>query len=421
MSHERSLRPADESGGTVATGPMEREYRMRNGVRRAGGAAAALAALALLSGCGARQSIFQTKGDASQKINDLQVPVFLVAGVVGVVVFAAIGFALWKFRDRPGRQIPVQSHGKKAVEIGLTVLSATILLPIAVLTVSTIFQLAKSPDNALVVRVTGQQWWWEYTYPSINGASGRPLVTSGELVIPTNTAVKLEITSRDVIHSFWIPALNGKKDAVPGRVHPLRLEANDAGVYFGQCTEFCGLSHANMRQQVIALNQGDFDTWVANQQKPVTKPTDATSPAGKGYDAVGARCVACHQVDGYTDTDGKQVDAAADEQLVSGAAPNLTHLMSRSSFAGANFDLRTQECIDRLHNATPEQFGAEYLKGTPPECLDRAKLEAWLRNAPGMKAMAPDPGPNGLRRGMPNLGLSEPQIDELIAYLSKLS
>jgi cytochrome c oxidase subunit 2 len=394
---------------------------MRIGVRRVGGVAVAVAAAALLSGCGARQSIFAGKGESAKTINTLQIPVFLAAGAVGVIVFAAIGYAAVKFRDKPGRPIPPQSHGKKAVEIGLTALSALILIAVAVPTVATIFKLAKRPSDAFVVRVTGQQWWWEFTYPDINGASGRPLVTSGEMVIPVGAKVQLDITSRDVIHSFWIPALNGKRDAVPGRVQPLRIEADQPGEYFGQCTEFCGLSHANMRQKVIALNKVDFDAWVANQIKPVNKPADATSPAGKGYAAVGARCVACHQVDGYLDDKGAQIDAKADEQLVSGAAPNLTHLMSRSSFAGANFDLRTQECIDRLHKATPEQFGAEYLRGTTPECLDRAKLEEWLRNAPGMKAMAPNPGPNGLRRGMPNLGLSEPQIDELIAYLSTLS
>ena len=395
---------------------------MRNGVRRAAGLAAAAGGVLLLAGCGARQSIFDPKGEAADKINTLQTPVFIAAGVVGVIVFVTVAGVMWRFRDRPGRVIPSQSHGKKAVEIGLTALSAVILAPIAIFTVSTIFQLAKTPGaDALVVRVTGQQWWWEYTYPSIPGASGRGLVTSGEMVIPVGQRVKLEITSRDVIHSYWIPALNGKKDAVPGRVHPLWIEADQPGQYFGQCTEFCGLSHANMREKVIALSKADYDTWVANQSKPVSKPADAASPAGLGYASIGARCVSCHQVDGYTDDKGAQVDAKADEQLVSGAAPNLTHLMSRSTFAGANFSLRSQACQDRLDKATPDQFGAEYLKGTSVDCLDRPKLEEWLRNAPGMKAMAPDPGPNGLRRGMPNLGLTEPQIDQLIAYLSTLS
>ncbi len=394
---------------------------MHKGWQRAYRGAAALGGVVLLAGCGARQSIFEGKGEASKKINTLQIPVFITAGVVGVIVFGAIGYALFKFRDRPGRALPAQAHGKQAVEIGLTALSAAILLPIAVFTVSTIFQLADTPKDAMVVRVTGQQWWWEFTYPDVTGASGRPLVTSGEMVIPVGQKVKLEITSRDVIHSFWIPALNGKKDAVPGRQHELWIEADKPGRYVGQCTEFCGLSHANMRQQVIALSKTDYDKWVAKVSKPVIKPADANSAEGKGYAAVSGRCASCHQLDGLVDDKGAPIEAKADEVLVSGAAPNLTHLMGRTTFAGANFQLRTAECQARLDNATPEEFGTEYLKGTTPECLDRAALEEWLRNAPGMKAMAPNPGPDGKGRGMPNLGLSEGQIDELIAYLVTLN
>ena len=99
------------------------------------------------------------------------------------------------------------------------------------------------------------------------GGITTPIVTSGELVIPTNTRVLLHVTSRDVIHSFWIPKLNGKRDAVPGRDQTLRLEADYPGIYDGQCTEFCGLSHARMRMAAVALNEGDFATWVANQTK----------------------------------------------------------------------------------------------------------------------------------------------------------
>ena len=427
MSHAAPLRPDKTRPDTVVPVAMEGKGRMRNRSRRVGrarrvGQVAALAGgVLVLAGCGTRQSIFEPRGDAATRINNLQVPVFIVAGVVGVIVFAAVGYVAFRFRDRPGRTIPSQTHGKKVVELTLTGLSAAILIAIVLPTVSTILSLARTPKDALVVRVTGQQWWWEYTYQDVNGASGRPLVTSGEMVIPVKTKIQLEITSRDVIHSFWIPALNGKKDAVPGRVSPLWIEADKPGQYFGQCTEFCGLSHANMREKVIALNKADFDAWVANQSKPVNKPADAESAAGKGYASVAARCAACHQVDGLTDDAGAQINAKSDEQLVSGVAPNLTHLMTRSTFAGANFSLRTKECQDRLDKATPDEFGTEYLKGTSVECLDRPALEEWLRNAPGMKAMAPDPGPNGLRRGMPNLGLTEAQIDELIAYLSTLS
>ena len=188
------------------------------------------------------------------------------------------------------------------------------------------------------------------------------VITSGELVMPVGQKVKLNITSRDVIHSFWIPRLNGKKDAVPGRIHPLWMEADQPGLYDGQCTEFCGLSHANMRMAVAALNDADWKQWVAGQTQPSAKPAD-NSPAAAGYAAFG-RCVSCHQNNGYTDAAGKQIVAQPGEQLVSGAAPNLTHLMSRSTFAGGSFDLMTEACRQALIDAKPADFGQMYLKGS---------------------------------------------------------
>jgi cytochrome c oxidase subunit II len=194
-------------------------------------------------------------------IHNLQWPIFAVAGVVGLIVFAAVGYSVWKFRDR-GQPIPEQTHGKPALEIALTILPAIILAVIAVPTVSTIFALADTSDTECVINVTGQQWWWEYDYPvgedgSICGfmpteGNAAPIITSGQMVLPTGTKVLVRGTSRDVIHSYWIPRLNGKKDMVPGRVHYLRLETETPGIYAGQCTEFCGLSHANMRMEVIA-------------------------------------------------------------------------------------------------------------------------------------------------------------------------
>jgi cytochrome c oxidase subunit 2 len=169
--------------------------------------------------------------------------------------------------------------------------------------------------------------------------------------------------------------------------------------------------------KVIALNDQDWKAWTENQMKAITKPADGTAEA-RGYETF-SRCVSCHQVNGYVGTDGKQIDPKADEQLVSGAAPNLTHVMSRSTFAGANFGLRSEECMAELEKAKPEDFGQKYLGGSA-DCLNRAELEAWLRNPTALKPMAADPGPNGLRRGMPNLGLTEDQIDDLIAFLKTL-
>jgi cytochrome c oxidase subunit II len=234
--------------------------------------------------------------------------------------------------------------------------------------------------------------------------------------------VLLNVTSRDVIHSFWIPRLNGKKDAVPGRTHPLRMQADEPGIFDGQCTEFCGLSHARMRQAAIALDQNDFATWVNNQLAAYEAPTDET--ALEGESTFISQCSRCHQVNGLTQDQGGTVVpvlAQPDQYVVAGAAPNLTHLMTRTTFAGATFDLLTQACKDDLYDASPDEFGALYLRGVTEECLDEVNLREWLRNAPDMKPMFADPdnleSTGGLYRGMPNLNLSDDQIDSLIAYL----
>ncbi len=139
-----------------------------------------------------------------------------------------------------------------------------------------------------------------------------------------------------MIHSFWIPNLNGKKDAVPGRVAAAHLEADEPRRVLGQCTEFCGLSHANMRMRVVALARADYDAWVANQVKPATDPTDPAAQAGETI--FKSQCARCHTITGLTDDKGQQIVSQANTQLVSGAAPNLTHLMSRTMFAGGMFD-----------------------------------------------------------------------------------
>ena len=188
----------------------------------------------------------------------------------------AVGWAIFRYRDR-GQPIPKQTHGRPTLEIGLTILPALILIGIAIPTVGTIFALAKTDDTECYVNVTGQQWWWEIDYPVQDGCGGitEPIVTSGQMVIPTGTKVLVRGTSRDVIHSWWIPRLNGKRDMVPGRVQTVRMEADEPGIYAGQCTEFCGLSHANMRMEVVALTPADFETWKQ-------RPAGAVPAAGGG-------------------------------------------------------------------------------------------------------------------------------------------
>ena len=376
----------------------------------------------LVAGCAedAPQDIFQPAGPNAQKIDDLQRPVFYIAGLVGVIVLSIVGFAIVRYRDR-GQPIPEQTHGKPKLEIALTILPAVILLGVAIPTVGTIMDLNETSDTECIVNVTGQQWWWEIDYPVQDGCGGigAPIVTSGQMVIPTETKVLIRGTSRDVIHSFWIPRLNGKRDMVPGRIHTLRMEADRPGIYAGQCAEFCGLSHANMRMEVVALDDADFEAWKANQLAGYQSPTDELALIGESTFIT--NCSRCHQVDGLTDSDGDPVISRPDLQVYPGAAPNLTNLMTRNTFAGATWDLLTPVCRENVWDSDPDTFGEKYLEGVTAECLNAVDLREWLRNSPAKKPMYADPekldATDGLFRGMPYLALSEDQIDELLAYL----
>ncbi|WP_334144216.1 cytochrome c oxidase subunit II [Rhabdothermincola sp.] len=361
------------------------------------------------------------KGVNAQTIQNLVAPVFGVAGVIFVAVFGAVLYIAWRFRDRDDdTPMPSQVHGNSVLEVGWTALPALILAAIAVFTVITIIKLEQRSDDALAVRVYGQQWWWSYQY-DIDGDGSYDgqgdITTANELVIPAGREVSLTISSHDVIHSFWIPALNGKKDAVPGMDSYWKIEADQPGVYMGQCTEFCGLSHANMRMVVRAVEPAQFDDWVANQQRPARSP-EPGSLAAAGEAQFGNLCAQCHVVNGKFEK-AKETPPP----LLSGVAPDLTHLMTRGTFAGSIFNLYYPQQPgapvptpgDPTDVSTPGDPGDALFGGTSAYPVNRVTLEAWLRNPPAMK-----PAAATQQRGMPNLGLSEQQIDELVAYLETL-
>ena len=183
---------------------------------------------------------------------------------------------------------------------------------------------------------------------------------------------------------------------------------------------FSGDAAHDFATKLLAFAQ----TWVANQLEPYVAP-EAGSAAALGEAAFTANCAYCHQVNGLSSTapDGTVTPVLAnpDQFVVSGAAPNLTHLMTRNTFAGATWDLLTDECRDRVWNASPEEFGALYLQGVTAECLNAVDLREWIRNAPAKKPMyasdAQKANSGGKVRGMPALGLNETQIDQIIAYL----
>ncbi len=377
-------------------------------------AAVTLVAAACGDGDGYPLDTLNPQGPKAEGIHNLVKPVFLVATIVFILVEGGIIFLLMKFRDKSGNEdgsysdeeFPPQVHGNNPLEIGWTIAPAIVLALVAVPTVFGVFALEEKSDDALVIDVYGHQWWWSYEYDS-DGDGEIDIITANDLVIPAERDVELRLRSRDVIHSFWIPSLNGKKDAVPYADHEksalLVLNANAPGIYEGQCTEFCGLSHGVMRMRVEAMTAGDFDAWTETQRAPATPP--ATTEAEDGRAVFASRCTSCHVVndtelvegiDGGPPAYGEDFAApGADfrtEALLSGVAPNLTHFASRTSFIGGVHEL--------------------YPNGE----FDRNLLEEWLRDPPSFKAMRVENG-----QGMPNLGLSEDEIDSLVAYLEGLS
>ncbi|MEO7573989.1 MAG: cytochrome c oxidase subunit II, partial [Acidimicrobiales bacterium] len=341
------------------------------------------------------------RGPESRTIDKLSDPVFAIAGVVFLLVQLGVLALAWKYRQRKDDDgsLPPQVHGNTKLELGWTLIPALLLAGVGGASVLTLLDLDDRPADAQKVTVIGQQWWWEYRY-DLDGNGEDDIVTAHDLVIPAGEPVEVSITSRDVIHSFWIPALNGKRDAVPGREHPLLIQADEPGVYKGQCTEFCGLSHAYMQMRVVALSPADYADWEANQTEGAEVPEDELAAAG--MEAFRTQCSQCHLVSGEGGNQ-EAYDADPGVALVAGAAPNLTHFASRGVFAGAIFDLWVD--IDESGEIEPDEIG----EGGR---LNRADLEAWLRNPPGEKPMAPDQS-----RGMPNLNLTEEQIDALVAYL----
>ena len=324
-----------------------------------------MAGLAVLTtACGNKvmtQDSLDPQGPVARKLDNLINPVFIVAGLVFVFVEVLIVVTVLKWRRRSEDDRPKQVHGNTRLELTWTVIPALILLFVALFTVRTIFEINKRPaGDALPVTVTGHQWWWEYQYPDLN------VTTANELHIPIGRPVDISLTSVDVIHNFWPPKLAGKVYAIPGRMNHMVIQADEPGVYYGQCSEFCGLSHANMRLRVVAHTEGDFSAWArANDTvKPVATPVSGDAAAGADlFKAKG--CASCHSVSGYS---------------AGTVGPNLTHLRQRSVFAGSIFD------------------------------LDDVNLRKWLRDPPAEK-------PGSI---MPNLHLSEDEITKLIAYLNTL-
>ena len=283
----------------------------------------------------------------------------LIVGVIASLIFigveAALVYAIWRYRvSRNLAGQPATFERNRRLEIAWTAAPALILAVVFVLTLGTMAEInGAGVAPAMRIAATGHQWWWEFGYGGTK--------TANELHVPVNTPIDLDLTSVDVIHSFWVPELGPKMDMLPGTTNHLRVLARRAGSYEGQCAEFCGVEHAWMRLRVVAQSQAEFDSWLAAQAVP------AVTQGGDGERVFLSNiCVNCHTVRGT---------AAAGT-----AGPDLTHVASRAT------------------------IGAGVLPN------DVARMRAWLADPQRYK-------PGSL---MPRVPLSDADLDALAAYLGAL-
>ncbi|HEY7681386.1 MAG TPA: cytochrome c oxidase subunit II [Gemmatimonadales bacterium] len=306
------------------------------------------------------QTTLLPRADFAREADHLLRTTLLWAAIVFVLVEGALLLAVWKFRNRPDSPEAVQTHGNTTLEIVWTIIPAFILAMIAVPTVRTIFRTATKPGaDALQVEVIGHQWWWEFRYPQLG------ITTAGELKVPVGRTVTLEMTTADVLHSFWVPQFAGKRDVFPNRYNNLWFKAEVTGNFPAQCVEFCGQQHGRMAYRIVALEGAEFDTWAQSFNTP-PKDFSADSTADplvrQGQTLFTAKgCGGCHSM----------------YPALPLVGPNLHHVGSRS-FVAAGTLQNTDE-----------------------------NLAKWLRD------------PQAWKRGvlMPNLGLKDDEIQALVAYL----
>jgi cytochrome c oxidase subunit 2 len=327
------------------------------------GLLAALSLAFIMAGCSkeeltVRQSTMDPKGPVAQ----VQFDVFMDTVWLVVVLFALVGglmvYAVIKFRSRPGDEnkpaIVEDGHGNPLIEIGLITASIGALVIIAIPTLSAIWYTDDVPveaiptsklsvwyprveggrenyaqtveEQVLEVDVIGKQWWFRFEYPQLGLTNDAKHSVPNELVIPKGKAVRINLRSEDVIHSFWVPKIAGKVDLMPGRKNHMWIQADQTGHYYGQCAEFCGDSHAYMLFRVEVVEPAEFAKWVEKQKSPAAAVA-VGSPAEKGKALFAAKsCVMCHNVGGH---------------FGAGAfGPDLTHVASRKSLAGAWLDNR---------------------------------------------------------------------------------
>jgi cytochrome c oxidase subunit 2 len=333
-----------------------------------------LSAAAMLAAAGAQHAlalktntnIFSPAATPSQSIFSLSMFVFAITGGIFIAVSGLIAYAAVRFRQRPdddGSE-PPQIFGSNQIELSWTIIPVLIVIVLFLATARMIFAIqdAPKPQAALEVTAIGHQFWWEFRYPALH------ITTANELHIPVSSAdaqrpTFLKLTSADVIHSFWVPRLAGKVDLLPNRINELWMDPQTAGLYVGQCAQFCGVEHAKMLLRVYADTPDQFAAWVKREQQQGAQ--DPAAVAGL-REFKSQACVNCHAVAG----------TSAHGQF----GPDLTHLASRKTIASGAADNTTDN------------------------------LERWIEDPDLIK-------PGSL---MPSMHLMPEQVREITAYLNTL-
>jgi cytochrome c oxidase subunit 2 len=328
-----------------------------------------LAALVLLlAGCGRKTQ--NALAPESHQARDIASLFWWMMGAAWIGLALVVGLLLLSWRRAGRRGLGADTAGEKPGERAgwYVVVGAGIVLPMVVLStlfvVSDLFvirttQAPAATSTKRTVLVIGHQWWWEVRYP------GTSAVAANEIHIPVRTSVRLELRTDDVVHSFWVPQLNRKIDAIPGKTNAIELYADSAGRYRGQCAEFCGLQHAHMGLFVFADPPARFRRWLADASKPAAEPASALARRGR-EEFLHGPCSSCHTIRG----------TSADADV----GPDLTHVAGRTTIAALTLPNRS------------------------------AALRGWIDDAQHFK-------PGGQ---MPSLDLSQTQLRELVAYLRGL-
>jgi cytochrome c oxidase subunit II len=315
-------------------------------------------------------SALDPQGPGAARLAELWWVMLALGSAIFVLVVGLLFAALWHGRRATSATAPDSSDGDAGRN---WLIWGGIALPLVVLAIvfgysTYTLAIVENPHTppAVQIHVIGRRWWWDIRYPD------QGITTANEIHIPVGVPVQIQLESADVIHSFWVPELYGKMDLVPTRINYITIQADQAGVYRGECAEFCGLQHAHMGFMVVAQSTDDFNQWLAAQQQPVITPTDPTALAGQQV-FVSAGCVFCHTVRGLDD---KPIDRSGID-----LGPDLTHVYSRLTIAGASLT------------------------------KNQGNLAGWVIDAQHVK-------PGSL---MPNTYLNAEDLQNLLAYLAILN